>query len=261
LDPSSSLEEAILYGADDEGKLKSEIGREKLERTEGHDISCPPSLHSFTKAPHGPSPEKRNSRGFCFGDVVLVDARGTDAIIPVQVGIIGHAPLAQVANTFAGGGGGAAEIGVFVNGDGGAAEHLDGADFIVERDLGNLSATLATKIFTRKVDVLIEAGAAPGPAVGISSAAGVPPTGAAGGRVDAEARFAAAIHPDAFAIIAPGFAANAGSFADLLDENDNGARFVQGAVLNAMMAGFADDGISGFVALRSGSCGKEKKKQ
>ena len=182
---------------------------------------------------------------------------GTDAIVPIQVGIVGHTPLMEVGNTFVSGGLGPVEIGVLVNSYIHAPVDLDGTDFIVERDLGNVRSTLAAEIIARKINAFKKTSSAPRPVTRTSSTAGVPPAGAATTGLDAELGTAAFIHPDASFIVAPRFAANALLTTELLNQNDNGARVAYGTVLDTVMPRFTSDGISGWLVL-SGRFGWRK---
>src|SRR5260221_8398399 len=134
---------------------------------------------------------------------------GTDAIVPIQVGIVGHAPLMEVGNTLVSSGLGPVEIGVLVNSYIHAPVDLDGTDFIVERDLGNVRSTVATEIIARKISAFKKTSSAPGPVTRTSSTAGVPPAGAATTALDAELGAGAFIHPATSFVRCPRFAANA----------------------------------------------------
>src|SRR5258708_23207625 len=174
---------------------------------------------------------------------------GTDAIVPIQVGIVGHSPLMEVGNTLVSSGLGPVEIGVLVNSYIHAPVDLDGTDFIVERDLGNVRTTLAEEIVARKISAFKKTSSAPRPVTRTSSTAGVPPAGATTTGLDAELGAAASIHPDASFVVAPRFAANALLTTELLNQNDNGARVAHGTVLDTVMARFTGDGISGWLVL------------
>jgi hypothetical protein len=189
----------------------------------------------------------------------LVETHGTDAIIPIQIRIVGHTPPVQVGNALPGGRLRATEIGILINRDGHPAVNLDGADFIVQRDLRNMGSAFTAEIIADKINILKEASSAPWPAARTSSATGTPPAGSTTLGLDAELGFATAVHPDSSPVVAPSLTANALCAAELLNQDNNGVWIAQGTILKAIASRLASNGIaSSLVVLRRGSAWNEK---
>jgi len=156
----------------------------------------------------------------------------------------------QVGDAAVGGGLGPGEVGVFVNGDGSAAEYLDGGNLVVERNLGNIRAPFPAEIITGEVHILEETGAA-SRAVGLTARTGIPPTGtvvAVGPYF--EPGLAPAIDPNTLAVISPGLAADAFTIAKLFHEDHPGPRIIDRTVLNAAMMRLADNCLDSIVLRR-----------
>ena len=186
----------------------------------------------------------------------LVDACRTYAVIPIQIGIVGHLPAVQVRNTLVRGCLWTAEVGILIDRNRGPAEDLDGSNFIIQLNLGNIRSAVAAEIISREIDILVEAGAAAGPAVLMTALmvapTGIPPRRSSliASRVDLESSATPSIHPDSIGVIAPGLAANTSCPAKLLYQDDLGVRIWNSTGLEPVMARLASEGLS-VAVLRS----------
>ena len=163
----------------------------------------------------------------------------------------------QVWNASVGGCLRAAEVRVLIDSDGGPANDLDGGDFIIQGNLGNIRTALAAEIFTGEVHILKEANAT-ARQVRLTARTRIPPAWsmlAAG--PDFELRLTPTIDPDSPGVIAPGLATDAPAIAKLFHQHDVGTRISNGTVLDPAMMRFADNGLD-LIVLSSGFCGNEQ---
>jgi len=182
----------------------------------------------------------------------LVYAGRTYTVIPIQIGIVGHLPAVQVRNTLVCGCLWTAEVRILIDGNRGPAEDLDGSNFIIQLNLGNIRSPVAAEIISREIDILEEASSAAGPAVLMTALTGIPPRRSSlfASGVDLEPSATPSIHPDSIGVIAPGLAANTPCPAKLLHQDDLGVRIWNSTGLKPVMVRLASEGLS-VAVLRS----------